>query len=211
MTVSEIIELIAIVSFNDDNPSATDRARILRYINLANDQVFSKVSQIGSAFISQNTNLTLVNNEVALPTDHYKTIRVVDTTNNAVITAKEVEAIEEELDPSLSQQGRPQFYYIEGGNIKVWPLQDVNLRMRYTPVNTPLVDETSADNILYPAPFHQVLVDGGLYYMFEDERDRRAIQEIAIAGQRFDDRLAALIEYYRNESREPQTVDYQDF
>lgn len=210
MTVAELINQIAAISFNDDNASSADRARILRYLNLANNKIFYKISQIASAFVSQTTTLSLTSGAVALPSDHYKTIKIIDTTNSAVLVPKEIEAIEDE-DPALSATGNPRNYYIEGGNLKVYPSQDINIRMRYTPVVEPLVDEASEATILYPRPFHEVLIDGGLYYMFEDERDTRALQEIALADNKFNQGIAALVEYYRNESRQPQTVEYVDF
>lgn len=210
MNISDIINTIAVISFNDDNPSADDRVRILRYVNLANQEVFRKIYQIASPFISTSTTLTLTSGAATLPTDVFKIVKVVDTTNTRILTEKSLEEIED-LDPALTSTGQPKYFYRDGASIKVWPTQDVSLRFRYVQELSDLVDEASAASIVFPAAFHSLLIDGGLYYMFEDERDQRAVQEIVLAGKRFDSTLSKLLAYYRTEGRQRLRTEYHDF
>lgn len=202
MNVSQIIDLIAQISFDDDVPSTADRARILTYINLANNDVYQQVAQIGSAFLSGTSVLTLTDSAVDLPVDFFKSIKVIDITNGTALVAKEVEAIETD-EPALNRTGTPEYYYIEGGQLKVYPLQDVQVRLRYTP-NLALLADTSDDTqIKYPAQFHQIIADGALYYMFEDERDIRNDSEINRAEVRYTNLKTNLVNYYKSESRQP--------
>jgi len=202
MNVSQIIDLVAQVSFNDDVPSATDRARILSYINLANNDVYQQVAQIGSAFLSNAQQLTLTAAAVDLPSDFFKSISVVDLTNGFTLSAKQVEDIEKE-DPLLDATGSPVHFYIEGGQMKVYPAEDIDLRLRYTPNLALLEDNDSLSQVTYPAQFHQILVEGGLYYMFEDERDIRTNAEIARSEVRYEKLKTNLVNYYKTESRQP--------
>lgn len=210
MNVAEIIELIARISFNDDNPSTDDRERILSYVNLADREIYKAVAQIGSAFLSKSTTLTLTSGAVDLPTDFFKTLRAIDVTNNRVLDAEEIESLEED-DPALSASGSPSKYYLDGGQIKVYPTEDIDFKLRYTPARTTLVDNDDELQIKYPDEHTPTLFQKALYYMFFDERDIRTALEIAESVRIGNDGLHDLINYYKNESRKPTRVVGTDF
>ena len=210
MNVAEIIDLVARISFNDDKPSAEDRTRILSYVNVADRKVFKAVAQIGSAFLAKTTSLTLTANAVDLPSDFYKSLRVIDVSNNSILEAKEIEEIEKD-DPALTATGTPVNFYIENGQFKVYPAEDIIMKVRYTPTKVTLTDNDDSAQILYPDVHTDTLFLETLYLMFFDERDSRMALEIGTVKEDSKTALNSLINYYTNEARQPLAIAGSDY
>jgi hypothetical protein len=172
MQVSDLLGLMANLSVGLDNTTPTERAIFLQYLNLAHFELYQETASFNQDLIIQeehdtqedNKNLIKLNN---LP---YTMNTVYDLTHKKVLErVSRIDLLGE--DPGLTATGYPQKYLIRKQYLELYPVQtDVTqVSIWYIPQPTLLKENTEESDIPYPPAYHPVLVDGGLYYLFQEE------------------------------------------
>jgi len=92
-----------------------------------------------------------------------------------------------EKDPSFKETGTPYNYFIQGKVVQFYPVQTVVLPVViwYIPQPVPFTLQTQEEDIPYPIAFHTTLVDGALYYLFQEEGGFKNSQKANEASKRW--------------------------
>lgn len=118
------------------------------------------------------TSLTSQNAPITF-TDLRQVLYVIDTTNKHVLRGEDQRIIRQ-FDPDLEVSGNPEFYYLEGDVMKVWPPNaSTNLDIRYVKVPT---DLTGTDEPVFPSRFHYMIVEGALVIAYRDTDNLEAAE-----------------------------------
>jgi hypothetical protein len=109
-----------------------------------------------------------------------------------------------EKDPAFKATGYPHQYYLQGQKVTFYPVQTavMTVKVSYTPQPLPFTEQTQEPDIPYPLAYHPVLVDGALYYLFQEEGGFKNAQKAVAAEQRWDQGQSRLLSYLYNASGE---------
>ena len=202
MNMLEILHTMGTLSIDNDNFNENEQNVInLKYVNLFHFPLFSATA---------NLNEDLPFNEVKTKTSGNLSIQlnympflvqsVYDKTNRRVLSKKSFSEILQR-DPDLSSRGAAYWYYTKGKDIFLYPHQldnVIDLGVWYTKNPEPFLLTTTEEEIPYPVPFHPLLVDGGLYYLFQDVGGFRNTQKENEAKIRCETGKSNLLSYLYN-------------
>jgi hypothetical protein len=133
-------------------------ARVQRWINLAYRRICDR-----EAWPFLETELTGQTAPVTIA-DVRAVLFVIDTTNENPVVWEDLRTLRER-DPNLDDTGDPECWYLDGDELKIWPLSSNSLTVRY--LKTPS-DLTSADGPLIPDRYQYVLVDSAVAQAYAD-------------------------------------------
>lgn len=171
MKISKILDFMGVLSVGLDNVSDSERFIFLKYLNQAHYELYNHTAALNDDLIINEEKLTTINiDNVDLsqrplsfskvyvdgytrPLKELRLIKFVDYTKN-------------------TSSGSPCVFTWQVKKLSIYPLmKDIsyNLDIWYTPVHVDLEEDTPEDEIPYPPSFHNVLLDGALYYLFQDE------------------------------------------
>jgi len=186
MKVSEIVSRVAEFALDETDSQTILQARIVADLNA----VYQEVVQ--SAADNDNDNLlsqegTLVNGSITITDDFTLIASVRNITNNTSgysLTRTDIIQLEDQYGGILTDTGSPRWYYVSGKTVNAYPKgTGVTVRVRYYPKPNILTYDSLEADIKMPAMFHQVLVDGCIWYMkqreqgFHDQNDRGEIYQ----------------------------------
>jgi hypothetical protein len=125
-------------------------------------------------------------------TDLKSVLSVVDTTNDTRLTEADIRDFPEDADTT----GRPDFWYLDGlTTLRVYPLQEVALSVRYLKYSPELVNIT--DTPLIPARYHSVWIDLAVAETYKDDDNFAGYQAvIADADRRIEQMMQTFV--FRN-------------
>jgi hypothetical protein len=124
MDVSQILNLLATLSIGLDDPSDSDKAIYLTYINVAYTELLQEtLSQNPFVPIVTDTLIPTTNGQITLSqfTETpfvFKT--VYDAASNRPLTATNIQAIQKK-DPGFTGTGLPKEWYFSGGALNIYP------------------------------------------------------------------------------------------
>jgi hypothetical protein len=197
MEVSGLLSLIANLSLGNDNVSPSERAIFLQYLNLAHFQLYQITANFNQDLIINDTLANHLNsNTVVLPAQPYIVNNVYDITHKRKLEKTSLtQALDK--DPALKSSTYPTQYYIQKNMLQFVPVQTAvtQIRIWYTPHPTPFTEATSEDDIPYPLAYHQVLADGALYYLFQEEGGFKNMQKSNEAQNRWEVGQTRLLTY----------------
>jgi hypothetical protein len=204
MHVSALLTLMGHLSLGNDNVTPVERAIFLQYLNLAHFELY----QITATF---NQDLlifeTLANdpgeNTVTLKHPPYAIQSLYDQTRQKKLTRISLSDLLEK-DPAFKATGYPYQYYLQGQKVAFYPVQTAGMTVKvsYTPQPLPFTEHTPEPDIPYPLAYHPVLVDGALYYLFQEEGGFKNAQKAVAAEQRWNQGQSRLLSYLYNTSGE---------
>lgn len=110
--------------------------------------------------------------------------------------------------PLLQEQGTPRFYYLQGNELTVYPLNTTDtLLVRYREYASQL---TGSDTPIIPARFHSLIIDGAVSRAYEGSDDYELAQSAATVFQsRLQKMREILLERFRDGP--DQFVEITDF
>lgn len=119
-------------------------------------------------------------------------LSVIDTVTERVLEYDDERTIRER-DPSLSRTANPDSWYLDGTQIKVFPLSTNNLNVRH--LAFPATLTLDADTPIWPARYHYILVDAAVAqgYKDSDNMETFAIAQEDVNQQVFEMATALLI------------------
>lgn len=211
MNVSDIIARVAEFSLDE-----TDSENILvtRIVNDLNE-IYKEVVQAAADSDNDNledSDLTLLNGSVAMPEGQCLVALVQDKDNRHRELKRADRIWLEQRYPGLPDTGSPAYYWVSKNNtLNAYPANSANIKVFYYPTPNLLTSDSLEADIMVPPRFHQVLVDGCIWYMkmreqgFHNENDRKEAQTKYEMSK--DDYLAAV----EARTRHIRRVQYYDF
>ena len=171
MQVSDLLGLMANLSVGLDNTTPTERTIFLQYLNLAHFELYQETANFNQDLILQENLANLENtNTVTLSQIPYVMNAVYDVTHKQTLNRiSRADLVAQ--DPALAATGTPEKYFIQKDSLQFYPTQTAvtQVSVWYTPQPSLLTENTDESEIPYPPAYHPVLVDGGLYYLFQQE------------------------------------------
>lgn len=171
MQVSDLLGVMANLSVGLDNTTPTERTIFLQYLNLAHFELYQETANFNQDLILQENLANLENtNTVTLSQIPYVMNAVYDVTHKQTLNRiSRADLVAQ--DPALAATGTPEKYFIQKDSLQFYPTQTAvtQVSIWYTPQPSLLTENTDESEIPYPPAYHPVLVDGGLYYLFQQE------------------------------------------
>lgn len=199
MHVSDLLTLMGHLSLGNDNVSNAEREIFLQYLNLAHFELYQQTASLNMDLAWART-LTTEEGEmsVRLPDPPYIMQRVYDLTHHRPLTRASVAELYQ-LNPESGGVGPPRMYYVIGPELQFYPLPTTTLTVKvlYIPQPVSFRQETVEDDIPYPLAYHPVLVDGALYYLFQDQSGFKNPVKMAEAKQRWKGGQSRLLAYLK--------------
>lgn len=171
MQVSDLITLMGTLSVGSDNVTASERAIFLQYLNLAHFQLYQETAAWNDdLLVAENLSTSAESPVITLSQFPFAMNSVFDNTNKQALSQKSIRDIIVD-DPLLSKSGEPQIFYVIKNRLNFYPVPSdiVEVKVWYTPQPSSLNENSEEQDIPYPVAFHQVLADGALYYLFQQE------------------------------------------
>ena len=204
MTVAHLLTVMGHLSLGNDNISAAERSIFLQYLNLAHFELYQVTATFNQdLFVFETLVNVLGENTVTLDHAPYAMQSVYDQTHQKKLTRISVIDLLEK-DPDLKATGHPYQYFLQGQRVTFYPLQTavMSVKVVSTPQPVAFTEQTTDQDIPYPLAYHPVLVDGALYYLFQEEGGFKNPQKAMAAEQRWDIGRTRLLSYLYNASGE---------
>ena len=204
MTVAHLLTLMGHLSLGNDNINATERAIFLQYLNLAHFELYQVTATLNQDLytkeeINKPANVGLID----LPEKPFVmggvSVPSLRTTLKKISIQRALE-----MDPEFKQPGPLTSYVLKKNTILLVPYQSMPLDVVvwYIPEVVSLTEDTQESNIPYPLAYHPVLVDGALYYLFQEEGGFKNTQKAQEAEQLWEMGQSRLLSYLYNASGE---------
>jgi hypothetical protein len=202
MEVSTLLSLMGNLSLGNDNITQVERAIFLQYLNLANLELYQITANFNQDLLVQVTLANQVDsNQVQLPETPYLVNSVYDLTHQRQLRRISLnDAITK--DPAFIANGNPTQYFVKRDVLEFVPTQTAitSINVGYVPQPTTLTEQTPEQDIPYPLAYHPVLVDGALYYLFQEEGGFKNLQKAQAAQARWEVGQTRLLAYLYNSS-----------
>ena len=196
------------LSLGNDNITPEERQIFLHYLNLAHFDLYQVTVPFNqNLFVFETLSNVLGENAVTLANPPYVIQSVYDQTHKKKLTRTSLADLLEK-DPGFEAKGHPYQYFLQGSVIHFYPPQTAItlVRVVYTPQPVLFTEETEDREIPYPIAYHPVLVDGALYYVFQEEGGFKNPQKAVEAQKRWEDGRSRLLSSLYNTSGETLTT-----
>jgi hypothetical protein len=202
MEVSTLLSLMGNLSLGNDNITAVERGVFLQYLNLAHLELYQVTANFNQDLLVQVTLANQVDsNQVQLPETPYLVNSVYDLTHQRQLRRISLtDAIPK--DPASTAKGNPIQYFVQKDLLQFVPTQTAitSINVWYVPQPITLTEQTPEQDIPYPLAYHPVLVDGALYYLFQEEGGFKNLQKAQAAQARWEVGQTRLLAYLYNSS-----------
>lgn len=204
MDVSEIITLLARLSIGLDKPDDEETVIYLQFINLAYFELLMATLNQSPTVVKLNERLDCTNGilsntsqEIFIPKGVYDI-----KTNRPLLGTSEEDVLKN--DPALVKTGSPQTWYYANGVLNTYPLSTSlvikggGIGVRYIAKPPLLTALSQSADILIPSMYHQILVDGASYYVFQSEPGFKGENQMMSARVKWEDGKKKLFSYMEN-------------
>jgi hypothetical protein len=205
MNVSNMISTMRILGigevYNDD-----DSNRIaLDFLNLAHDELYRETANINSNVIVKDVIVSVAGQtSITLTRKPFSISKIYRTGSTAQIRPlSTIDFAEYEVKNSYS--GDPEVYYNINDIVNFYPTitsSAYTFNVWYVPERTSFNLNTPESSIPYPLSYQSVLVDGALYYLFQDESGFKNPTKENQALRRWTKGKADLVSYLYGSSRQ---------
>lgn len=200
MNVSDMINVMKTLGIGQVYGDDETNQIFLTFLNLANDQLYSETANINSGILVNEPALVSVinQNSVTLTKTPFSISRVFPVGKKNALDGKSVLDFAD-YQFANSDSNDPSVYTSIGKNLMFWPfVNDISYTMNvwYAPERTMLDLTTQESGIPYPASYQRVLVDGALYYLFQDESGFKNPKKENSAMERWDKGRMDLKSYF---------------
>jgi len=200
MNVSDMINVMKTLGIGQVYSDDETNQIFLTFLNLANDQLYSETANINSGILVNDPALVSVinQNSVTLTKTPFSISRVFPVGKKNALDGKSVLDFAD-YQFANSDSNDPSVYTSIGKNLMFWPfVNDISYTMNvwYAPERTMLELTTQESGIPYPPSYQRVLVEGALYYLFQDESGFKNPRKENAALERWDKGRADLKSYF---------------
>jgi hypothetical protein len=190
MDVRGIINMISSLSVGLDEPTQADVSVYLSYLNQVHLKLYRQTAPNNPFLVLGREILPVVDGIVSPTSEPFFMLRSIYTEQGTPLTASSLDNILKE-DPRLTRRATPTQWYFSSNAISVYPLFTGNVGVLYVKNPTLFNINTTEEQIPYPAAYHDVLVNGTLFYLFSQE-----------AGFRTDGKMAEVKQLWEQQSQE---------
>jgi len=198
VNVREMIESMKYLGIGEVYTDEESERISLSYLNLANEQLYRETANLNDDILEDVTIISVAGNtSVELPKIPFL---ISEIYRNGYDYQME-EFSKSNFDKYKRQNllsGNPIIYTSKGSTINFYPIiaeASYTFNVSYIPKITRLLISTPEIDVPYPAEYHSVLVDGALYYLFQDESGFKNISKENEAKIRWSNGKAALQSY----------------
>ena len=199
MKIKDMIYSMKVLGIGEVHDDETTEKIALIYLNLAHNQLYRETANLNDDVLEEET-ITSVANQ-----SYFNLSR-----KPFLISELYRQGYDYELEGLSSRDfrkykrinrtyGNPIIYNRKGRTINFFPIiSDVpyTFDILFAPEITPLAMNTEEDDIPYPIEYHGVLVDGALYYLFQDESGFKNISKENESLKRWDKGRMDLVSYF---------------
>ena len=202
MQVAGLLNLMGNLSLGNDNITQVERSIFLQYLNLAHLELYQVTANFNQDLL---TDERLVSEHpygsVTLSEKPYLVNSVYDASNQQNLSQMSL-AAKLAQDPLFMHEGRPRHYFVKRARINFVPRPTTSAvyKVWYVPQPITLTEQTTEQDIPYPLAYHPVLVDGALYYLFQEEGGFKNLQKAQAAQARWEVGKTRLLAYLYNSS-----------
>jgi hypothetical protein len=204
MHVSEMIENLGLLSVGLDNLSNKDKDVFLKYLNLVHFDLYRLTALVNPYVESiKSINATIFDNIdryiEGINPFHVDAVYF-GTGANATILKQTTKRGVLAVDPELTATGNPTNWYINRKNkICIYPTvytDTITVVYIQQPIKLTLNDVET--DVPYPPAYHQILVDGAAYYIYQSEGGLKNRDELATALLKYNAGKMELMTYLNN-------------
>jgi hypothetical protein len=211
MRISELLTLMGNLSVGNDNITSTERAIFMQYLNLAHLELYQETANFNRDLIRAEPSMEnlaheeqarlAATNTVKLSRMPYLIISVYNLLTRQKLPRLSLEEVIE-IDPGLSGKGTPTAYFVQKDTIRFVPAQGVAMPVIvwYVPQPQTLTETTEEGDVPYPVAYHPILVDGALYYLFQEEGGFKNTHRELEARERWKTGKSRLLSYLHSSS-----------
>ena len=203
MTVIELLKMMGSLSLGEQNIAASENAIFLQYLNLAHLELYGETANWNTdLYIQERINKPA--NVSSFNLAHNPFVMGTVSVPSAKKHLKRV-SLEEAFqgDPDLTHEGPVTGYALQKNKVLLLPYENkaLSLVVWYIPQASPLQETTPEADIPYPVTYHNLLADGALYYVFQEEGGFKNPQKMMDAKQRWVLGKQRLVSYLKGASR----------
>lgn len=205
MNVVDMLQMMALLSVGTDALTPKTESVFLRYLNVANMNIFNKTASLNPDLLLNEELFTEVgDNRVFLNQKPFMIAHIlIDNDPLPLTLVPYVDLIL--TNRRLREQGQPRVFTFRKETILLYPINPQKSHRVipfYVPQPVPLSTGTGEADIPVPISFHNLLVDEALYYLFLDEEGFKSPQRAVEAKARAMELKSDLIAYlYGNTSQ----------
>lgn len=208
MDVQQILNNVARLSIGLDEPTSDDTGVYLEYLNLAHLELFRKTAAMNPliAVVQKDGTTADGAGEIKLGVLPFEIVQVYNTTGARTLAHSSYGELRKRY-PAWDAATSPQYWYVGpssdgvGQSVRVYPKADgQTIRVLYTAQPALFTADTLEAAIPYPPAFHNVLVDGTCYYLFQGESAFKDAVKIQMAVDRWRVGQMALFNYLKGAS-----------
>lgn len=205
MNVSEMITTMRNLSIGKVYSDADANAIALTYLNLAHDELYRETANLNSIISVKDTIISIANQSfITLSRNPFLISTVYCTGKLSALLGLSLVKFEAYQRETV-YKNMPEVYSNIGKVLNFHPIVSgvsYTFDVRYPPERTALDITTPEESIPYPLSFHGVLVDGALYYLFQDESGFKNTLKENRAEERWLSGKANLINYLYGSNRQ---------
>jgi hypothetical protein len=184
MLVSEMLDYMSLLSVGPDIAPSDVRSIYLKYLNLSHFKLYNYTSIFNDDLkviekLTTTFDEDLNNTTVVLSQKPFNISKVYYADKRRYLVKKCFDDFYDYQDLN-TLPASPQVFMSQKRILSIYPFvptENYLLTIRYTPQAFNLTESMEEDDIPYPVPYHQLLVDGGLYYLFKDEEGFQSTQK----------------------------------
>lgn len=214
MDVSSILKLLATLSIGLDDLGESDTIVFMQFLNLAYFELLHATINESPLVVKLHEELDCTNGVVSSTSQEIFTPKVIYDirTNRQLLGSSEEDVLK--VDPALVKTGEPDRWYYANGVINTYPLSTTTVitgggvGIRYVAKPAPLTASSLSADILIPSLYHQVLVDGASYYVFQSETGFKDQTKMLSAQVKWEDGKKKLFSYMKNISGKKHLSTY---
>lgn len=206
MTIIEMLDLIALLGIGELNNDNDQKTTSLKYLNLAHAELYRATANINpNVFFSETLANVAGEDFITLSFTPFLIINVFPIGQTMALEGMSLAKF---ADYKFKNpfNGLPRFYANQRTHVSIYPLQTDNsvytFLTTYAVDFTPFTMATLEADIPYPLTFHNILVDGALYYLFQDESGFKNTQKMTEALTRWKSGKAEVFAYFYNSTKE---------
>lgn len=204
MNVREILKLVSEQGVGLEEPTDIDNTVYLRYLNLVHFDLYRSVASINPFAKIEEKEGNAVAGKLELGSTPFLVRSVyIPIKNNAQILRSISYDEILKTDPAMDASGKPERWFFLNNNIQLYPKSHTGtVKVVYMDDPKEFTIGTLSEQIPYPTIYHQVLVDGTIYYLFQGEGGLKNKQELALSLARWEKGKKALYAYLMGQSGE---------
>jgi len=212
MKVAELLTLMGHLSVGNDNVTPLERAIFLQYLNLAHLELYQATANFNQDLFRVESHVKPPNaGSITLSKMPYLVISVYDITHRHKLERLTIaDAIDNNPGFGNEEAARleayrklaPSQYIVQKDGIQFVPPSTALMTaiVWYIPQPFSLTEDMEENDIPYPIAYHPVLVDGALYYLFQEEGGFKNSERENEAKARWEAGKSRLISYLYNSS-----------